>query len=377
VLAAGTAAQACFAAFGIGLPVLAPTLRDEYGLSLGEIGIVLSAEWLGALATLLAWGLAADRLGERLVLSLGLAGCSAALAGAAYAPDLPLLVLLLAAAGAAGAGVISSSGRAVVHWFGPHERGLALGVRQTALPLGGLVAALTVPALAAAGGSEAAFLFMAFLCLGGAIVGGAVVRSRDGDDVFETASLARTLRDGRLWRLCVASGLYLYAQVAVIGFGVLFLHDERGFSEGSAALAIAGAQVLAAALRIGLGRWSDLLGSRVLPLRRVGVATFATLVGAAALASATTWLLVPVLVLVGGLSMAWNGLSFAAAAELAGPARSGAAIGLQQSALAAAGVVAPLVFAGTIAVASWGAAFGFAALFPLLGALTLRSFTAR
>jgi sugar phosphate permease len=373
VLAAGTAAQASFAAFGIGLPVLAPTLRDEYGLSLTQIGIVLSAEWVGALLTLLAWGLAADRAGERPVLAFGLVGCAAALAGAAFAPDFTVLVLLLGAAGGSGAGVIAASGRAVVHWFAPEERGLALGVRQTAIPIGGLVSALTVPALAAAGGSRAALLFIAALCLAGAVVGAAVIRGREGGEPPEPAPLTRTLRDARLWRLCAASGLYLYAQVAVIGFGVLFLHDERGFSDGSAALVIGGAQVLAGALRIGVGRWSDVVGSRVLPLRRVGAATCAMLAMAAAAADASGWLLVPLLVVVGGLSMAWNGLSFAAAAELAGPARSGAAIGLQQSALSAAGIVAPLAFAATVAAASWPAAFGVAALFPLLGMWTLRS----
>ena len=41
--------------------------------------------------------------------------------------------------------------------------------------------------------------------------------------------------------------------------------------------------------------------------------------------------------------MAWNGLSFTAAAELAGAARSGAAIGFQQSVLSGLGVLAPIV----------------------------------
>jgi hypothetical protein len=66
-----------------------------------------------------------------------------------------------------------------------------------------------------------------------------------------------------------------------------------------------------------------------------------------------------------------NGLSFAAAAELAGRARSGAAIGLQQTALAAAGVVAPIAFAGSVSASSWALAFAAAAAFPLAGALAV------
>ena len=85
VLAAGTAAQASFSAITIGLAVLAPVLRKELDLSLGEIGVLLSAAWVGALATLLPWGIAADRYGERVVLALGLTGSAACLVGAAYA----------------------------------------------------------------------------------------------------------------------------------------------------------------------------------------------------------------------------------------------------------------------------------------------------
>ena len=92
----------------------------------------------------------------------------------------------------------------------------------------------------------------------------------------------------------------------------------------------------------------------------------------AALSSGPLWLLVAALAIAGGLSMAWNGLSFAAAAELAGLRRSGAAIGFQQTVLSGIGVVAPPLFAATVTVLSWPAAFLLAAVFPLAGWLALR-----
>jgi sugar phosphate permease len=379
VLAAGTAAQASYSALGIGLPVLAPTLRAEYGLTLGEVGLLLSAGWVGSLLTLLPWGLAADRLGERAVLTVGLGVSALCLAAAAYADDFAVLLVLLALAGAAGASVNSASGRAVMHWFGASERGLALGIRQTAVPLGGLVAALVLPALATAGGSEAAFLFVAALCAGGAVAGGLVLRggARIESPELEPATVSSTLRDGRLWRLSFGSGLFVYAQVAVIGYGVLFLHDEHGLSDEAAALVIAAAQVFAVGLRIGAGRWSDVMRARVRPLRLLGAAIAAGVGITAALAGGPLWLLVPCLAVAGGLSMAWNGLAFTAAAELAGPRRSGAAIGFQQTMLAALGVAAPVVFAYFVSGTSWRAGFALAALFPLAGAVALRPLAVR
>jgi nitrate/nitrite transporter NarK len=258
-----------------------------------------------------------------------------------------------------------------MHWFDAGERGLALGVRQTAIPLGGFVGALALPPIAQSGGSEAAFLFLAALCAGGAIVGGAALRERKHEEELEVASIVSTLRDGELWRLSLGSGLYLYAQLAVLGFAVVFLHDEHGLSESRAALAVAAAQVLAMILRIGVGRWSDVVGSRIGPLLRVGVAISLVLAATAALASGPVWLLVPVIALAGGLSMAWNGLSFTTAAELAGPVRSGAAIGLQQTVLGGAGIASPVIFAAVVSVTSWHAAFAVAAAVPLVGVWAL------
>jgi sugar phosphate permease len=371
VLAAGTAAAATNAAFSIGLPVIVPQLRSEFDLSLAEIGILLAASWIGTTLTLLPWGLAADRFGERAVLSAGMLGSALLLAGAAFASGFTQLVGLLALVGAAGAAVNSSSGRAVMYWFGPDERGLALGVRQTAIPLGGLVGAIALPPLADAGGSKAAFLFLAALVAAGAVAGALVLRGREVEDGIEPASVGRTIVDAKLWRLSIGSGLYLYAQIAVLGFGVLFLVDEHGFSEQKAALVFAAGQVVAMASRIGAGRWSDLMRSRVVPLRRVGLAIVGAMIVTALLAGGPVALLVPVLVVACGLTMAWNGLSFTAAAELAGAVRSGAAIGVQQTVLSLSGVAAPVLFAASVAQTSWALAFLLAAAFPLVGWIAL------
>ncbi len=371
MLAAGTVAQTSFSAVVVGLPVLAPALRDAHGLSLVQFGVMLDSLWIGTLLTLLPWGLLADRVGERLVLGTGLAGCGAALVGAGYAGGFGLLIALIALAGAAGASVNAASGRAVMQWFPAAERGFALGVRQTAIPLGGLISALVLPAL----GLRAAFVFLAVLCVAGGLFGVVAIRDPQGaaeDDVLEPRGLGATLRDRRLWLLCVGSSLYLVAQLAVMGFLVLFLHDERGLSAAAAAGVLGAVQVLAAALRIGGGRWSDRVGSRMRPLRLVGLGSAVTLAFAAAVLSAPLALLVPAFVLAGGLSMAWNGLSFTAAAEIAGRSRSGAALGVQQTALAAAGAIVPPAFAAVVAASSWRLGFAVAAVFPLAGVHLLR-----
>ena len=76
VLAAGTPRRRRFSTVSFAIAVLAPALRDEYGLSLTEIGVVLAAEWIGLTFALLPWGFAVDRFGERWTLAAGLAVCA-------------------------------------------------------------------------------------------------------------------------------------------------------------------------------------------------------------------------------------------------------------------------------------------------------------
>lgn len=328
--------------------------------------MVLAAGWLGTTLLLLPWGMAADRLGERPVIGVGMTGCGLALLGAAWAPSAAWLAVFLVLAGALGAGVQSGSGRAVMRWFDERERGLAFGVRQTAVPIGGLIGALALPLLEETRGLGTAFVFLAVLCSIGAAVAVVTFRDRPADAVA-AEDVGRSFRDRRLWILCGASGLYVAAQVVLITFLVLYLHDERGFSPREAAAVLAVVQVIAVALRIAAGRWSDKLASRIVPLRRIGLAVFAALGLSALLIGAPNTVLVPTLVAAAALSMAWNGLSFVAAAELAGSSRSGAAIGFQQTVLSVMGIGVGPAFAALVESSSWRTGFALAALAPLAG----------
>src|SRR6202795_1790204 len=72
VLFAGLGGMAAGCTFQYGLAYLIPAFRAE-GLSLEQAGILVACPTAGLLLTLVAWGAAADRWGERLVLGAGLA----------------------------------------------------------------------------------------------------------------------------------------------------------------------------------------------------------------------------------------------------------------------------------------------------------------
>jgi sugar phosphate permease len=370
VLAAGTLAQASFSASSVGLPALGPALKSHFGLSLGETGVVLGAIGIGMLFTLLPWGLVADRVDERWVIATGLAGASASLVFASTAHSFGTVTGALVGVGALGASVNAASGRAIMAWFPPSELGTALGIRQTAIPIGGALGVL-LPVLASAGGTRTAFLFLAGMCAAGASVAAVFIRVRSGDEPELGDVSSRPLHDPRMWLLGTGTGLYLVAQIGITGFVVLFLHEHRHVSTHAAAALFATINVLAVAARIGSGRISDRLASRMRPLRTIGIALTISTAAVAAATDAPLALVAPLFVVAGVLSMAWNGLSYAAAAEMAGSARTGAALGFQQTLL---GVIVAAAPPGIAAVAShsWRLAFVLAAAGPAVGVLILQ-----
>jgi sugar phosphate permease len=310
-----------------------------------------------------------------LVLGTGLLGASLALTVAAFAPSLAVLVAAIVVASALGGGVNAASGRAVLGWFEERQRGFALGIRQTAVPLGGTLAALVLPPIAGAWGVRGGLVALALGCFVTALAGLVGLREAPAAEE-ELHDLVHPLKDERVWRLSIGSGLILGAQACILGFAVLFLHGERGLSTAEAGVVLAATQLVGGTLRIAAGRWSDHVRARLRPLRQLATALAVSLVVTAILTNAPLALLLPALAIAGALSLSWNGLSFTATAELAGRARSGAALGFQQTALSVASTAAPPVFAAIVDAGSWSLGFGLAALFPLAGLAVMRGLNA-
>jgi MFS family permease len=351
VLTVGTAAQASFAAFTIGLSVMLPDIRTAYGLSLAQTGLVLAAANVGTMLGMLPWGV--------------LAGGVATLA-AAHVTAFAALAALLAIGGFGGASVSAASGRAVMQWFPRTERGLALGIRQAAVPVAGAVSAVVLPPLVARHGVDAGLSAIGLGVLACAALAGVFFRDAAAPaGASPGPAVAQIARDSRTWLLAGSAALLVVPQIALFGFTVLFLHDHRGLSPTQAAAVFAVAQVLAVTARVGVGRWSDLAGSRIRPLRFIALASCAAAAVTAVAVDGPLPVLVPAIVWAGLVTASWNGLAYVAAAEAVGPERSGAALGVQQTVLFGAGAAAAPLLALVFDRLGWAWGFGIMAFAPL------------
>ncbi len=348
---------------------LIPTLQSERGLDLARAGLMSAMPAFGMVLTLIAWGYVVDRLGERLVLTVGSALTAAAALGAALSQSLVALSAFLLLGGMAAASSNSASGRLVVGWFEPQQRGLAMGIRQMAQPLGVGLGALVIPRLAETAGIGAALVFPAAVCAVAAAVCALGVRdpARPPRAEATVAQLANPYRTSpTLARIHLVSVLLVIPQSVVWTFTLVWLMADNGWSAGSAGALVTLAQVLGALGRVGAGRWSDRVGSRLRPIRVIAVAAAVAML-TLALSDAADWAWsVAAMIVASVVTVSDNGLAFTAIAEIAGPFWSGRALGAQNtSQLFTAGLTPPL-FGALIGAAGYSAAFAVCALFPLL-----------
>lgn len=362
-------ATLCANIFINGVAFLIPTLHTEQGLDLAEAGLVSALPSFGMVVTLIAWGYIVDRFGERLVLAVGSALTAAASFAAAFSHSLVAVGVFLFLGGMAAASSNSASGRLVVGWFPPRQRGLVMGIRQTATPLGVGMGALVIPQLAEAKGVSAALLFPAIACAAAALISavGVLDPPRPPRAEAHADTLANPYRGSSvLWRIHAVSVLLVAPQSLVWTFTLVWLMTDRGWSAVSAGALVTAAQVLGAAGRIAAGRWSDMTGSRLQPIRTIAIGASVAMGLLAVTDLMHSPLSVALIVIASVVTVSDNGLAFTAIAEIAGPFWSGRALGTQNTAqLLTTGIVPP-AFGALITVAGYPLTFAVCALFPLI-----------
>jgi sugar phosphate permease len=281
--------------------------------------------------------------------------------------------------GAAYAASTPAGGRAILAWF-DRDRGIAMGIRQTGVPVGGLLGALTLPLVAHVAGLRGAFAYAAAITLITTLI--AVLPYREVPDTrvggSSLRSVARGMRtlaqDPRLIGVTltcmILSGIQQTMNAFVTVTGVTLV----GTSPAVAALAFACAQGAAIAGRLGWGFVSDRLlkGERLVPF---AIICLLAALAAAALSSLQAGGVVPLFaaaIVLGFTGAGWNGLMAAALAEVGGAERAASALGLALTAIFLSSAITPTVFGATadhtsLRVAWLGiVAFALAGVVPVL-----------
>lgn len=371
VLGLGVAANAGFSATFAGIPATAVVMRQGYHLGNAELGLALGLLGLGVALSELPWGVLTDRWGDRRVLLTGLGATAAWLfimailvvPTRAAIPGVAPLSASLLVAGLLGGSVNGSSGRAIMAWFREGERGFAMSIRQTAVPLGGGLGALILPSLALALGFGAVFGLLAAVSALSAFFAWRWLHEppTDGDGDASTADAAgpAPLRNIEVWRISTAIGLLCFPQVAVLTFASVFLHDFAGMGTAVTSASLAAVQTGAMAMRVWSGRFTDRHGNRRQFLRLCSLLSALAflalwlLVVSAAGQPALMFLLPAMVVVAGVLVSAWHGVAYTELATLAGIGHVGTALSLANSFVFVGFCLVPIAIPWLLVFFSW------------------------
>ena len=385
VLGVGVAANVSFSAAAAGIPTTAVWLRADYHLGNAALGLALGAMGLGVALTELPWGVATDRWGDRPILLTGLAATAAALLSMmlfvvpshAAVPGLLWLVISMSLVGVVGGSVNGSSGRAVMRWFQEGERGLAMSIRQTAVPLGGGLGALILPWLASTGGFRPVYGVLALMCAVSGVLAWFWLHEppethagSHTSSPLPPAAVVSPLRDRMIWRVVAGIGILCVPQFAVLTFATVFLHDFGHVGIAGITATMVTVQLGAMIMRVASGRFTDKRGNRRSYLRAstlVAVASFVVLGAAVASGHRLPEALLMVLIAFAGICVsAWHGVAYTELATLAGKDRAGTALGMVNTGVYLGLFLTPVCIPHLLALGSWGVVWLAAAVCALV-----------
>lgn len=349
---------------------LAPDLGKDLVLSGAQVGLIVTAFYLGAIGVLLFAATAADRWGPRRLFLAGPALIAIGLLAASRAANFGLLLACMAIAGVGNGIALPPTTRAVMEWFGPASRGSAMSIKQTGLPLAGLLVAIGVPLGLGQVGWRGSLALIALVTLVSAAVAFVLYRDPPGEHAPEArrgGGLKVLARDPHLLAVTGFATVMSGIQLALIGFLVLYFHRSLGYPLLLAGELLALAQVSGVVARIVSGVLSDrVFGARRQPVLvlMAAIAVGGDLALAAAPQGTPVLVMAAILVLLGFSAVGWSGVSMALVAELAGRERSSSAAGVALTGSYLGVILTPPLF-GLLVDLSGGYRLSFVALAAL------------
>jgi predicted MFS family arabinose efflux permease len=326
VVLCATGAQMTVAMSNIVLPTIAPKVAETLGASPVWIGYQVSLTFGVAAFASMFGGVAVLRWGAARANQASMALCIAGLALFAL-PHAAYIALGSIAIGLGMAVANPAAAHLLVKYTEPSRRNLMFSIKQTGIPLGGVVTALTAPALAVTVGWQWSLAMIgAFAALQIALL---QRRRGEWDDDRKPGAGVRDEPLGGLslvWRNASLRWTSLVAlafsaiQRCLLTFVVLYLVTEKGYGLIEAGVMLSLLQIGGASSRVCWGWLADRTGSSLAVLMIICVVMTACTIALIALDPEWPRSLIYALFLVlGATAVGWNGVFHAEAARQSPP----------------------------------------------------------
>lgn len=342
------------------LGTLAPLIKADLNLSSARMGLLTSAVSIGSMVFQIPAGMFCDRIGARWVMAIGLAVVGISSILVSWMSSYAIIFLLLLALGAGISANQTPGSKAIIMWFMSSGRATAMGIKQTGVTMGGMLASLSLPLLALSAQSWRYPLAVAGVAsLATALPLFVVYRDPRQEEVTGTLIASgsytddlRSLLRNRSFLLACTAGAFLMAnQFAFCAYFVLYASSVLGFPLTKSGILLALSFLAGAVGRVGWSLVSDYLFRG----RRNGVLAFVATVcalvcaGIAVLPAGSPLMFVYVAAIVFGLTgLGWNAVYLTLIGEIQGKEMAGTATGVSFVLCNVGAILGPPIFGGLV-----------------------------
>jgi len=333
---------------------LAPFFKEDLGVTNAQVGLIMSAAAFGYMITLFPIGWVVDRIGARWPMVIGELIAGASMIALFFAPSYIWLLVLMFATGMGCGFLMPSTTQGVVVWFPAKERATVMGLKQTAVNIGGIITAVTLPAVALALGWRYGFLFLGIVAIAIAVTALILYKEppRPSSSSVGSAGSAATvplvelLKNRHIWLVAICGLCLAWVELTIIAHLVLYLTEALLFPVVVAGGLLAMTEVAGAIARPGSGFLSDrVFGGKRKPLfTLMAVITCAMCLLLSLFGPYLSWALYPVLFLLGMGGIGFGGIFLTMMSEFGGKHGAGKAAGLGGTITMGGAILGPVIF---------------------------------
>lgn len=334
---------------------LGPFFKGELGITSAQVGLIMSAAAFGYMVTLFPAGWVVDRIGARWLIATGELIAGTSLIALFFVPSYMWLLMLMFVTGMGCGFLMPSTTQGVIVWFPLRERATVMGFKQSAVNIGGIITAVTLPAMALALGWRYGFLFLGIIAMTIGVIAFILYKepprpasssSTVSADSDMTMPVLELLKSREIWLVAICHSCLVWVEMAMIAHLVLYLTEELFFSVVIAGGLLAMVEAAGAIARPGSGFLSDRVfgGNRkpVLMLMAGTASAMCLIVGL--FGSYLSWGVYPVLFLLGVGGTGFGGIILTLVSEFGGRHGAGRAAGLSTTVVMGGNILGPAVF---------------------------------
>lgn len=317
------------------LPVMAPVVGAALGVSSAYVGIYIAMVYAGAMLASLSAGAAVARYGAIRVSQAGLLLCALGLALCAV-HSVPVIAFGAVLIGMGYGPVTPASSHLLARTTPVQSMSLVFSLKQTGVPLGGVLAGAVVPGLLLVTGWQGALLVVALLCLVCAVIAQPLRHELDSDRDAKRplllGNLAQPIRlvlsHRALTMLATCSFFFSATQLSLVTYLVTYLYDSLAYGLVAAGFALSVSQFAGIGGRVFWGYVADrFLGARRMLAVLAGLMALSCVATAFLSNAMPTFLLLGILAVFGASAIGWNGVYLAEVARQAPKGQASLATG--------------------------------------------------